>query len=231
MREVVVDTETTGLDPLDGHRVVEIGCVELLNHLPSGRTFHVHIDPQRDMPEEAFRVHGLSREFLLGKPLFGAVAQDFITFVEDSRLIIHNAPFDLKFLNHELSNIGLGKIDTTRVTDTLAIARKRFPGSPASLDALCRRFDIDLSQRTSHGALIDAQLLGAVYLELIGGREPALLLGEGSGEGGESVTYAPLAPRPAPLGSLVTEQERAAHQEFVASLGEESVWRKLSQAG
>lgn len=228
MREIVVDTETTGLDPFDGHRVVEIGCVELLNHLPSGKTYHVHIDPERDMPEEAFRVHGLSREFLTGKPLFSAVAPDLMGFLGDARLIIHNAPFDLKFLNYELGQCGLPVLDAARVTDTLAMARRRFPGSPASLDALCRRFEIDLSARTSHGALIDARLLGAVYLELIGGREPGLMLTDAGGDAGADVRHAPLPPRGAPLGALLTEDERAAHDEFVASLGPENLWRKLT---
>ena len=230
MREIVVDTETTGLDPFDGHRVVEIGCVELFNHLPSGKTYHVHIDPERDMPEEAFRVHGISREFLMGKPLFSAVADEFMRFVGDARLIIHNAPFDLKFLNYELGQCNLPTIDTARVTDTLAMARKRFPGSPASLDALCRRFEIDLSVRTSHGALIDAQLLGAVYLELIGGREPGLMLNDAANDGGAEVRHAPLPARPAPLATLLNDDERAAHEEFIASLGAESLWQRLAKS-
>lgn len=224
MREIIVDTETTGLDPLDGHRVVEIGCVELVNHLPSGATFHVHIDPQRDMPQEAFRVHGLSREFLAGKPLFAAIADEFLSFIGDARLVIHNAPFDMKFLNHELDACARPALDMARVTDTLALARRRFPGSPASLDALCRRFAIDLSARTTHGALVDAQLLGAVYLELIGGREPGLRLNDAAGLGAGDIVHAALPARPAPLAPLLSDDERDAHRAFVASFPAPSRW-------
>lgn len=224
MREIIVDTETTGLDPFDGHRVVEIGCVELVNHLPSGATFHVHIDPERDMPQEAFRVHGLSREFLTGKPRFAAVADEFLAFIGDARLVIHNAPFDMKFLNYELGACARPVLDMTRVTDTLAMARRRFPGSPASLDALCRRFAIDLSERTTHGALIDAQLLGAVYLELIGGREPGLLLNDAAGLRGGDMAHAALPPRPLPLAPLLSEDERTAHRAFIASFPVPGRW-------
>ena len=173
MREIVLDTETTGLDPSDGHRIVEIACIELVNHMPSGRVFHRHVNPERDMPEEAYAVHGLSAEFLATHQPFAAVADEFLAFVGDGRLIIHNAEFDLKFINSELRRLGKEAL-TCAIEDTLALARRRYPGAQASLDALCRRFEIDLSARTKHGALLDCELLAAVYLELIGGRQPGL---------------------------------------------------------
>jgi DNA polymerase-3 subunit epsilon len=175
MREIVLDTETTGLDPNDGHRVVEIGCIELVNHMPTGRVFHRHVNPERDMPEDAYAVHGLSAEFLATHPPFAAHVEEFLEFVGDGRLIIHNAEFDIKFLNAELRRLGKAPL-RCEVEDTLALARRRFPGAQASLDALCRRFAIDLSARTKHGALLDCELLAAVYLELIGGRQPGLAL-------------------------------------------------------
>jgi DNA polymerase-3 subunit epsilon len=173
MREIVLDTETTGLDPADGHRIVEIGCIELVNHMPSGRVFHHHVNPEREMPEEAYAVHGLSAEFLAKHPPFAAIADEFVAFLGDGRLIIHNAEFDLKFINSELRRLGKETL-RCEVEDTLALARRRYPGAQASLDALCRRFEIDLSARTKHGALLDCELLAAVYLELIGGRQPGL---------------------------------------------------------
>jgi len=173
MREFVLDTETTGLDPSDGHRIVEIACIELVNHMPSGRVFHRHVNPERDMPEEAYAVHGLSAEFLATHQPFAAVADEFLAFVGDGRLIIHNAEFDLKFINSELRRLGNEAL-TCAIEDTLALARRRYPGAQAGLDALCRRFEIDLSARTKHGALLDCELLAAVYLELIGGRQPGL---------------------------------------------------------
>jgi DNA polymerase-3 subunit epsilon len=173
MREIVLDTETTGLDPADGHRIVEIGCIELVNHMPSGRVFHCHVNPEREMPEEAYAVHGLSAEFLAKHAPFAAIADEFLAFVSDGRLIIHNAEFDLKFINSELRRLGKESL-RCEVEDTLALARRRYPGAQASLDALCRRFEIDLSARTKHGALLDCELLAAVYLELIGGRQPGL---------------------------------------------------------
>jgi DNA polymerase-3 subunit epsilon len=173
MREIVLDTETTGLDPADGHRIVEIGCIELVNHMPSGRVFHRHVNPEREMPEEAYAVHGLSAEFLAKHPPFATIVDEFLAFLGDGRLIIHNAEFDLKFINSELRRLGK-EILRCEVEDTLALARRRYPGAQASLDALCRRFEIDLSARTKHGALLDCELLAAVYLELIGGRQPGL---------------------------------------------------------
>jgi DNA polymerase-3 subunit epsilon len=174
MREIVLDTETTGLDPFSGHRVVEIGCVELVNHVRTGNYFHSYLNPERDMPREAEAVHGLSAEFLKDKPKFAEVAGAFLEFIGDSPLIIHNAAFDMKFLNAELSVARKGELDFARTVDTVLIARKRFPGQPASLDALCKRFNIDLSGRTKHGALLDSELLADVYLELLGGRQSSL---------------------------------------------------------
>jgi DNA polymerase-3 subunit epsilon len=173
MREIVLDTETTGLDPADGHRIVEIGCIELVNHMPSGHVFHRHVNPEREMPEEAYAVHGLSAEFLAKHPPFAAIAEELLAFLGDGRLIIHNAEFDLKFINAELRRLGKETL-RCEIEDTLALARRRYPGAQASLDALCRRFEIDLSARTKHGALLDCELLAAVYLELIGGRQPGL---------------------------------------------------------
>ncbi|NQU69645.1 MAG: DNA polymerase III subunit epsilon, partial [Rhodospirillales bacterium] len=169
MREIVLDTETTGLDPKSGDRVVEIGCVELTNHMPNGTTFHKYVNPQRDMPSEAFDVHGLSEEFLSGHTIFGEIAEEFLEFIADAPLIIHNARFDISFLNAELEKIKLPVIDITRAIDTVALARRKFPGAPVNLDALCRRFEIDNTGRTKHGALLDSELLAEVYLELIGG--------------------------------------------------------------
>jgi DNA polymerase III subunit epsilon len=173
MREVVLDTETTGLDPSDGHRIVEIACIELIHHIPSGRKWQRYVNPERDMPQDALNVHGLTSEFLSKQMRFCEIADEFITFVGDDRLVSHNAEFDLGFLNAELVRSNKPTISSDRV-DTLALARQRFPGAPASLDALCRRFDIDLSGREKHGAEIDCVLLAAVYLELLGGRQPGL---------------------------------------------------------
>lgn len=176
MREIALDTETTGLDPYSGHRIVEIGCVEMVNHIATGNVFHAYLNPERDMPAEAERVHGISAAFLQDKPLFKAVAKSFLAFIGDSTLVIHNAAFDLKFLNAELERENLPLIEPSRALDTVIMARKKFPGQPASLDALCKRFNIDLGRRTKHGALLDAELLADVYLELNGGRQSAMLL-------------------------------------------------------
>jgi len=225
MREIVLDTETTGLDPASGHRIVEIGCVELFNHVATGRVFHRYINPERDMPDEAFAVHGLSEEFLADQPLFAHIADELIEFLEDSRLVIHNAEFDMKFLNWELTLLQRPVLPKDRALDTVAMARKRFPGSPASLDALCKRFAIDNSARSKHGALLDAELLAEVYLELIGGREPSLSLlsgkpGENAGGRGEVQRQArPARPHQA------SDEERAAHAAFVAKLSD-ALWLK-----
>lgn len=225
MREIVLDTETTGFDPETGDRIVEIGGVELYNHIATGRTYHQYINPERDMPQEAFEVHGLSIEFLSDKPKFAEIAQAFLDFVGDADLVIHNASFDMKFLNAELKWLNMPAIPYDRAVDTLMIARKRFPGSPASLDALCRRFGINNSARTLHGALLDSEILAEVYLELIGGRQPDFGLsteGAGSGPGGAEV-WRPM-PRPKKLPPRISDAERAAHEAFVAKLGEEALW-------
>lgn len=176
MREIALDTETTGFDPSAGHRIAEIGCVEMWGRVRTGKTLQFYLNPERDMPEEAFKVHGLSNAFLADKPLFAHVAEQFLTFIGDSPLVIHNAQFDMRFINAELAAIGREPIPFERAVDTVAIARRKFPGAPAKLDALCKRFNIDLSARTKHGALLDAELLADVYLELMGGRQEALML-------------------------------------------------------
>ncbi|WP_238366356.1 DNA polymerase III subunit epsilon [Mesobacterium pallidum] len=229
MREIVMDTETTGLDPFSGDRLVEIGGVELWNHVPTGKTYHQYINPQRDMPQEAFNVHGLSEEFLRDKPLFKDVAQAFLDFVGDAKLVIHNASFDMKFLNAELGWLNMPKLPMDQAIDTLAIARKKFPGSPSSLDALCRRFGIDNSARTLHGALLDSEILAEVYLELIGGKQPGLVLGSvdqgSSADQQTSETWRP-RPRPKALPPRITEGERAAHAAFVEKIGDKALWSK-----
>jgi DNA polymerase III subunit epsilon len=227
MREIVLDTETTGFDPGAGDRIVEIGGVELRNLVPTGRTYHQYINPERDMPADAFAVHGLSAEFLSDKPVFAEIADGFLAFVGDAKLVIHNAAFDMKFLNAELGWAARGSIPWARAVDTLDIARRRFPGAQNSLDALCRRFGVDNSGRAKHGALLDSELLAEVYLELMGGRQPDLTLsvvrsGVGAGEGD--------AQRPArrsrPLVSRLTDAEREAHAAFLAELGASPLWGK-----
>ncbi|WP_375451101.1 DNA polymerase III subunit epsilon [uncultured Devosia sp.] len=224
-RQVVLDTETTGLSPATGDRLVEIGCVELVNHLPSGKTFHVYLNPQRAMPEEAFRVHGLSDEFLADKPLFSAVAADFRAFIEDATLIIHNAPFDMGFLNAELTNLGQPKLANT-VIDTVMLARERHPGARVSLDALCKHYGIDTSRRALHGALLDSEILAEVYLELIGGRQAGLaLVAESRVSGADGIAaMVSAARRPVALPSLVSANELAAHAALIASLGADAIW-------
>lgn len=227
MREIILDTETTGLDPATGDRIVEIGAVELLNHLPTGRTFHVYINPERDMPREAEAVHGLSAAFLRDKPVFAAIVQEFLDFLGDATLIIHNASFDMAFLNAELGFLRLPSIPPERVIDTLHIARQKHPGAANSLDALCRRYGIDNSKRTKHGALLDSELLAEVYLELIGGRQTALILEATVTKKAATVVAAQISyQRPVPLPSRLTEEERAAHAAFVASLGENALWKQ-----
>jgi len=216
-REIVLDTETTGLDPRSGHRIVEIGCVELVNHIPSGAVYHTYVNPEREMPDEAFQVHGLSDEFLRDQPLFTAVADDFMAFVGSAPLIIHNAAFDLGFINAELERLDRPPIDASRAVDTVTMARKKFPGAPASLDALCRRFEIDLSDRQLHGALKDSRLLAAVYLELIGGRQVGMDLAVNAGarkeQTGETESRARAYRAHAP-----SAQESDAHEAFVETL-------------
>ncbi|ARO15700.1 DNA polymerase III subunit epsilon [Ketogulonicigenium robustum] len=228
MREIVMDTETTGFEPETGDRIVEIGCVELLNHLPTGRTYHQYINPQRDMPEDAFKVHGLSAEFLSDKPLFAHIAQDFLDFIGDAKLVIHNAAFDVKFLNAELSWVKMPQIAPSRAIDTLLIARRRFPGAQNSLDALCRRFGIDNAKRTLHGALLDSEILAEVYLELIGGRQPDFGLSAAATQTASGPatrnTWRP-QPRPHALPSRLTPEEAEAHAAFVEALGPEAAWK------
>jgi DNA polymerase-3 subunit epsilon len=219
MRELVLDTETTGLSPRDGHRLVEIGCVELLNHLPTGKTYHVYINPERDMPEEAFRVHGLSADFLAGHPLFADIVEDFLAFIADSPLIIHNADFDMRFINAELVRSGRSELPMSQAVDTVAMARKRFPGAQVNLDALCRRFEIDNAHRTKHGALLDAELLADVYLQLIGGRQPGLDLAVAASATGPATERPRRDPRP----HQATEEELAAHRAFIGGL-KNAVW-------
>ncbi|MBI2235888.1 MAG: DNA polymerase III subunit epsilon [Magnetospirillum sp.] len=221
MREIVLDTETTGFDPLSGHRIAEIGCVELMNHLPTGRVFHKYVNPERDMPEEAFKVHGLSADFLSRHPIFAEMAVEFLDFIEDSPLIIHNAEFDMKFINAELVRSGLVTLPMSRAVDTVLIARRKFPGAQANLDALCRRFEIDNAHRTHHGALLDAELLAEVYLQLIGGRQPGLELAVAK-SAAQIIAVARREPRPA-RPNVATEAEQAAHAAFVAKL-KNAVW-------
>jgi DNA polymerase-3 subunit epsilon len=222
VREIVLDTETTGLDPASGHRVVEIGCVELLNAIPTGQFYHVYLDPERDMPDEAFRVHGLSLEFLTRKPLFPAVSAALLDFLGDAKIVAHNAEFDMRFLNAELARCDIAAIGSHRVVDTLALARRKFPGASNSLDALCARFGVDASRRTRHGALLDAEILAEVYAELCGGRQAALVFGSALGGGRRAEGL--MTARPAPLAPKLTPEELAAHAAFVADLGEKALW-------
>jgi DNA polymerase-3 subunit epsilon len=230
MREIVLDTETTGLDPLTGDRVVEIGCVELLNRIPTGAVFHVYLNPQRDMPDEAFRVHGLSSEFLADKPTFAEVTADFVGFIGDAKLVAHNAAFDIGFLNAELQRAGAGQIANERVVDTLLLARRRNPGGSNNLDALCQRYGIDLSRRVKHGALLDAELLAEVYLELLGGRQASLGLGVQIGGRSSGLEIRVVRTRPAPLVPRLVEADIEAHAAFVARLGGAAIWLDYAPA-
>ncbi len=240
MREIVLDTETTGFDPVQGDRIVEIGAVELFNHLPTGKTYHQYINPERGMPDEAFGVHGIGPDLLAtprpanpgevtlrDKPVFRDIAAGFVEFIGSARLVIHNASFDMKFLNHELQAVGFPRMPDNRALDTLAIARQKFPGSPASLDALCRRFGVDNSGREKHGALLDSEILAEVYLELIGGRQPDFALSTSAAQdsGPASDDWRP-RPRPVPLPPRLTEAEAAAHAAFVAKMGETAIWNR-----
>ena len=225
MREIVLDTETTGLSPEQGHRVVELGCVELLNRIPTGATFHAYLNPDRDMPAEAFAVHGLSAEFLRDKPRFGDVVDDFLAFLGDAPLVAHNAGFDYGFICHELKRAARPELPRDRVVDTLMLARRRHSAGPYSLDALCTRYGIDNSRRTKHGALLDAEILAEVYLELVGGRQAQLGLTEtveirvNNADGTVAIRT-----RPAPLAPRGTDAEREAHAAFIATLGENAIW-------
>ncbi|MGB0630154.1 MAG: DNA polymerase III subunit epsilon [Alphaproteobacteria bacterium] len=231
MRELVLDTETTGLDPLNGDRLVEIGCVEVFNHIATGKTFHQYINPERDMPAGAFAVHGLSEEFLSGYPVFADVVDAFLDFIGDDPLVIHNAKFDMGFINAELRRLKRPALPMSQSVDTVSMARRRFPGAPASLDALCRRFDIDNSSRAKHGALLDAELLAEVYLELRGGRQPGLSLAaaeagaSSENDEAETIDLQPGSEVRPPRPHAPTAEEIAAHKAFVASL-KEPLWSR-----
>jgi len=224
MREIVLDTETTGLDSAQGHRVVELGCIELLNRIPTGANFHAYINPERDMPAEAFAVHGLSAEFLRDKPRFAAIADEFLAFIGDAPLVIHNASFDHTFLCAELKRVERAPIARERLVDTLMLARRKHSAGPYSLDALCARYGIDNSRRTKHGALLDAEILAEVYIELVGARQAQLGLAEAiSGPLGANGAII-VRERPMPLMPRLSDADRAAHRDFVATLGEAALW-------
>jgi DNA polymerase-3 subunit epsilon len=227
----VLDTETTGLDPFSGHRVVEIGCVELVNGIPSGQTFHRYLNPERAMPPEALAVHGLDDQFLEDKAFFAEVVDELIAFLGDAPLVIHNAAFDIGFLNAELERAGRPLIARERMVDTLLIARRKHPGASNRLDDLCARYAIDSSRRTKHGALLDAELLAEVYVELIGARQAQLILSQAALPGralGEPII---VRERPVPLLPRVTAEERAAHRAFIATLGDKAIWLEYVSLG
>ena len=231
MREIVLDTETTGLDPLRGDRLVEVGCIEIFNRMPTGQTFHRYINPERDMPAEALAVHGLTTEFLASKPLFAEIVDEFLEFIADAPLIIHNASFDVSFINAELDRIKRPAIARDRLVDTLLLARRKHPGVSNRLDDLCSRYSIDNSRRTKHGALLDAELLAEVYIDLIGARQSQLILASETRDirvGG--VGEMPRRQRETPLLPRVTEEDRIAHRAFVATLGDKPIWNEFLPA-
>ena len=227
MREIALDTETTGLNPKAGHRIVEIGCVELVNHIATGEVFHVYVNPERDMPEEAFAVHGLSEAFLKEHPVFADVVEGFLDFIGDDQLVIHNAGFDMGFINAELERTGRPALDMGRAVDTVQMARKKFPGAQANLDALCKRFGVDNSERDLHGALLDARLLGDVYLELMGGRQTGFGLDQATEEGvgtDETVVQLETRTKREPRTFQPSSDELARHEVFVESLSD-PIWK------
>lgn len=226
MREVLLDTETTGLETAQGHRIIEICCIELRNHMPTGRHFHAFVDPGREIDPDAERVHGISRASLIGKPGFADIADGLLAFLADDPIVAHNAPFDFGFIDAEFARLSLPPLDRARMVDTVAMARRKYPGLPASLDALCRRFDIDLSQRTTHNALLDCRLLAQVYIELLGGRQPGLGFVSTAASRAASLA-APVARTPRLV--TVTEEERAAHAAFLDRFVKEPVWAALDQ--
>jgi len=232
MREIVLDTETTGLSPQEGHRIVEIGAVELMNHMPTGKTWHQYINPQRDMPAEAFAVHGLGDDFLRDKPVFSAIAEAFLGLVGEAPLVIHNAAFDMAMINAELARLGRESLPMSRAVDTLGVAKRKFPGAQVNLDALCRRFGIDNSARALHGALLDSEILAEVYLELIGGRQPDFALAPAQGRRGAVATGGETGwrpgSRPQPLPPRLSAEEAAAHARFVEALGDDALWKRFS---
>jgi len=224
MREIVLDTETTGLDPRQGHRIVEIGCVELINHVPTSRTWQTYTNPEREMPKEATMVHGLTDDFLAKQPVFAEIVDTFLAFIEDTPLVIHNASFDMGFLNAELKRHGFPTLDMDRATDTVAMARRMFPGAPASLDALCKRFNVDATGRQLHGALLDARLLSEVYLELRGGRQPDLALAARGSESAADGVRVFRQPRP----HAASEDELALHEAFLRQI-KEPMWKQSQE--
>src|SRR6201989_2958975 len=228
MREIVLDTEPTALDPLRGDRLVEIGCVEIFNRMPTGQTFHRHINPERDMPAEAFAVHGLSTEFLAGKPLFAHVVEEFLEFIGDAPLVIHNASFDIAFINAELARIKRPPIARERLVDTLLLARRKHPGVSNRLDDLCSRYAIDNSRRTKHGALLDAELLAEVYIDLIGARQSLLILAD-TRRVSTNIIEVSRRVREVPLTPRLTEKELAAHRAFVGTLGDKAIWAEFNE--
>jgi DNA polymerase-3 subunit epsilon len=230
MREIVFDTETTGLDPYQGDRLVEIGCVELVNGFPSGQFFHAYLNPQRDVPNQAFQVHGLSTDFLKDKPLFSDVCEELLAFIGEAPLVAHNAMFDLGFINAELERCKKTLLQRDRLVDTLMLARRRYPAGPNSLDHLCTRFSIDASRRTKHGALLDAELLAEVYVELTGKRQARLSLIDEPIIVQQGIGITIVRVRPTPLAPRVSEDERAEHLAFVATLGEKAIWKEYLAA-
>jgi DNA polymerase III subunit epsilon len=237
MREIVLDTETTGLDHRNGDRLIEIGCIEIVNRYPTGTEFHRFLNPEtKRVHPDAFNVHGISTEFLFDKPLFRDEADKFLDFIGDDTLVIHNAPFDIGFINAELERLNKRTLDMTRVVDTLALARRKHPGAPATLDALCKRYSIDMSQRTKHGAIVDSLLLAQVYIELLGERQASLVLaangiagGAGEGASGRANGKAqPARPRPSPLTSRISDADVAAHAAFVETLGPNALWKRVA---
>ncbi len=232
MREIVIDTETTGLDPQEGHRLIEVGCVELVNRMPSGRFFHRYVNPDRDVPPTAVAIHGISAEFLADKPRFPEIAEELLAFVGEAPLVAHNAMFDLTFLNAELERSGKQTLSYTRLIDTLLLARRKHPAGPNRLDDLCARYAVDSSRRTQHGALLDAELLAEVYLELIDARQAQLVLDDP--QRALEVAFpgaVTIGPRPQPLLPLLSQSERDAHLSFIATLGEDAIWRDYIPAG
>ena len=226
MREIVLDTETTGLDPLRGDRLVEIGCIEIYNRMPTGQTFHRYLNPERAMSQDAFNVHGLSDEFLADKPLFADVVEEFLAFIGDAPLVIHNASFDVGFINAELGRLSRAPISRDRLGDTLLLAPRAHPCVSNRLDDLCSRYAIDNSRRTKHGALLDAELLAEVYIDLIGARQSQLILASSGFSGARGQTDAQRRQRPAPLARRVSDAERAAHLAFVETLGDQAIWKE-----
>jgi len=230
MREVILDTETTGLDPKSGDRIVEIAAIEVINGSVTGQNYHVYLDPERDMPDSAFKVHGLSAEFLTGKPLFGAIVDEFLAFIGDDPLVIHNAEFDMRFINAELERIGRRGLSKNSIVDTLALARRKHPGASNSLDALCGRYGIDTSRRTKHGALVDSEILAEVYMELKGGRQITMSLAV-KAEERVFVVQNVLRMRPEALSGRLTSVEAQAHDDFIDKLPKRAIWSLYGSQG